>query len=323
MPEATGIHAHERYKLGHIPHDPARATLTVSLRDDAPAPPASIDHSGDVRPWPMFKNDAIGDCGPACEGHAIELTTKDLTGTEAALTDDEIVAFYSDVSGYVPGDDSTDVGVSMDDMLSKERKDGLAGRKPVAYGMVKNTTDNLKRAIDAFGCLHGAATLQTAQQDQTDNGGPWDYVAHSGTWGGHAFTIVGYDDKGIILITWGMVMHATWAWVQHCLEELWAVIYAEHLGKKEFQANADVADIESQFHTLTGKDFPVPTPPAPAPPAPTPPTPDPGPTPAPPEPTPPAPDPSPSFLAQILAALKSLVQTIEDFIDGGPPTAHP
>lgn len=277
--KAQGIHDHDRYKTGLIPHDPERPTLRIDLRTDAPTPPPNIDWSKVIDNWPMFKNDALGDCGPACEGHAVELTSKVLAGTEANITDNDVVTFYSDVSGYNPATGENDNGVMMDDMLSHERKDGLAGRKPVAYGLVHVSKDNIKRAINAFGCLHAGVTLQVAQQQQTDNGGPWDYVSGSDTWGGHAILLVGYNDQGVILISWGMALLATWAWVSHCLDEIWAVIYQEHLGTEQFEVNADVSDIEIQFKALTGDDFPVPGGPTPTPPAP-------GPEPTPPQPAP-------------------------------------
>ena len=151
--------------------------------------------------------------------------------------------------------------------------------------------------------------LDVAQQHQTDQGGPWDYVP-SGTWGGHAVVGVAYDSSptgtDITVVTWGKTLGMTLSFEQKQVAEAWVVLWPEHLGSKEFMAGVDVAALAKDYEALTGKSFPAPLPPAPAPP----PAPNPGPTP------PPNPVPGPD------AADKAFAKVLKPWAQGWHPFTH-
>jgi hypothetical protein len=92
------------------------------------------------------------------------------------------------------------------------------------------------------------------------------------------------------------------------------VIWPEHLGRAEFQAGIDMAQLAADYQALTGKVLPMPEPtPTPAPtPAPTPePTPEPTPAPTP-TPEPPAPTPTPAPVDP----WAEFIEAIEDWTEG-------
>jgi hypothetical protein len=157
----------------------------------------------------------------------------------------------------------------------------------VVYAQVNVANlDEVYAAIAIFGTLHLGVDLHLAQQAQTDAGGPWDYVASSGDWGGHAVlggfytsdTTAGRPDVSVI--TWGKPLGTTDAFWKNQAQEAWVVIWPEHLSQQSFLAGVDQAKLAADYQALTNQPLPVPPSPAPVPP---------GPIPVPPGPVPPAP----------------------------------
>jgi len=140
--------------------------------------------------------------------------------------------------------------------------------------------DEVRAAVALFGGVLFGVDLQTAQQQQTDDG-LWDYNPSS-EWGGHAIVAGAFDSLATHYqadlggITWAMPIGMTDAFLQHQLDECWAVVFAEHLKDDAFLAGVNVAALEEAYTTLTGRPFPN-VDPGPGPgPVPTPPPDDPG-----------------------------------------------
>lgn len=77
-----------------------------------PAPPAIIDYTGPARSplSNVYCNDSIGCCVVSGMAHLVGLFTGNAGGPPLTLTDAQIIALYSAIGGYVPGDPSTDNG---------------------------------------------------------------------------------------------------------------------------------------------------------------------------------------------------------------------
>lgn len=278
-------------KLGRLPADPNRPKLKLGprLTGAIPAHPTRVDNASLVGAWGMLANDRFGVCGPAALAHQRMQVLKYLTGVDYTASVDDVFALYRLCNpDFDPATGAGDNGVVLQDMLDQATRHGYAGVKPVAYAQVDHTNvDEMRAAVAVFGSLLYGVDLQTAQQTQTDNGGPWDY-APSGEWGGHAVLAVEYTSSAsgsdIGVVTWGEVLGTTDRFEQHQLGECWAVIWPEHLQSKEFLSGLDVAGLAADYEALTGRPLPFPEPgpqPQPGPtPSPVPPGPAPGPDPA-------------------------------------------
>jgi hypothetical protein len=268
-------------KLGRRPPKNAPALrLADFLTGQVPAHPAAADHFANISEWGLWSNDTIGDCGPVSFYNLRKLVTAYAAGVEAQPTQDDVFALYKLVNpDFDPETGTGDNGVDMQTMLELALKHEVCG-PGVMLGFAKvdvSNLDEVRAATSIFGgVLHGV-DLETAQQAQTDAGGPWDYK-RSGEWGGHAILSGRYTDPAGTtqdrtgVVSWGEVVDCTDAFETHQLEECWVVLFQEHLDHPAFQEGVDVTALASAYESLTGRPFPVrpspdpqPEPPAPAP----------------------------------------------------------
>lgn len=295
-----GIHDHETLKLGLQPHDKSAEQL-LALDWAAGQPPAYAprrDNLLHVRIG-LDANDRFGDCGPtSCDNHR-RITKLSLTGVEVDAGLDEVFDLYrrSGNPHFDPATGADDNGVSMPVLLGALRSGGLGGEKIVAYARLRDTSDaSLFAAIDYFGAVLLAVSLQTAQQTQSEGPNPiWDYSS-SPDWGGHAVVAAAYDaEAGFVDVgSWGMRVRTTSAFRAKQLDEVWVPIWTDTIGDHRFQEAVDLPTLASLFKDLTGGELPIPTPPAPAPP-----TPEPDPAPVTPVPVPEPPKPQPGLVLNI------------------------
>lgn len=187
--------------------------------------PAKIDNYSAIKDWGMMANDRLGDCTCAGAGHMIQAWTKLSCDKEIVLPDSDIVAAYSAITGYTPTDPNTDQGAVEMDVLDYWRKTGIAGHKIEAHAVVETSSEyQVKLAIYLFGALYAGAELPLSAQDQRS----WTVVpgpsGRAGSWGGHAFPLLGYDAHHATCITWGAPLRMTWSWWKKYADEAHAVL---------------------------------------------------------------------------------------------------
>jgi len=246
---------HGPIKLGRKPARTDKRTLKLGkYLTGLWAPPENSGYAGKVPAFPMFGNDELGDCVIAAAGHLIQ----DWTANAESLctpSENQILAAYEDVSGYVAGDPSTDNGCVMLDALKYWRNTGIGGHKIDAFVSVDITNQaEVKQAIWLFGgCFVGLNLPITAQQTFPGiNGCPvWDVPQDTtgdgapGSWGGHCVPLVAYgvdqqNHAGTQLVTWATIYDATWRFLKLYGSEAWAIL------SKDFIAANGVAP--SGFH---------------------------------------------------------------------------
>lgn len=261
------------YPLGR--RSPKRAPavkLSRALTGVIPTHPDKVDHFSTVSDWGMYGNDHFGVCGPTGVANQRKQITRYLSGAEVSPTQDDVFDLYrrSGNPGFDPATGADDNGVDLQTMCEALLSGGIGGVKPIAFAQVDHTNlDEVRAAIAIFGSVLLGVDLELAQQTQTGNG-LWDY-RRSSEWGGHA-VLAGRYSSGpdrTAVITWAEVVNVTDAFFAHQLDEVWAVIWPEHLGTVEFQQGVDLAGLAADYEALTGRPFPVepapvPTPPAPA-----------------------------------------------------------
>ena len=285
--------------LGLLPPKNAPA-LRLALTGTVPAHPTAADHLSAVPAWGLYGNDRYGVCGPTSVANYIRLVTRYLTGAELDVTQDDVFDLYrrSGNPNFDPADPGGpgDGGVDMQTMLEALTAGGIGGgHRPLAFAKLNHDDPaELQAAISIFGGVLLGVVLQDAQQTQTDNHGPWDYVP-SGQWGGHAVLAGAYTGHtyggDVAVVTWAQVIGCTDSFIGHQVQEAWVVIMPEHLDHPGFQEGVNLAALSADYTALTGRPFPQPTP---------------GPTPTPTPPPPPAPGPPAGPAPADLALVKAV-----------------
>ena len=278
----------------------ARAVqLSRVLTGVVPAHPVAADQLGRLGGgWQMLGNDQAADCVAVTWANVRRLVTAVCGGAEHYPTQDQVWAVYktqnprfdpngtADTNG--PGSDADggmDIQTLLEYLVSHGGPDGV---KAVGFAAVNlQNAEEVKAAISIFGYVWTGINVLDANQQEFEDGQPWDYVRSSPVDGGHSVITGGYGPAGTgplggdeRFITWAEEASFTDAYWRREVEEAWVVIWPEHLTHPAFQAGIDLAAFAADYTAITGKPFSVVVPPAPAP-APTPtPTPSPTPTPA-------------------------------------------
>jgi hypothetical protein len=259
-PAARSIdYSHMPLGKRHARHDPRVPALATYVPLSAlPAPPNSVDWFSRVDDWGMMKNDALGDCTCAAVGHAI-LQWTTFASTPRRLSDDDVVQLYEAVGGYNPADKSTDQGAVEVDVLNYWLNRGVDGDALTAYASIEiGNITAIKDAIHWFGNVYiGLALPLSAQTQEVWSVPPGGAVGlgASGSWGGHAVPVVGYDQRGLLCVTWGQLKRMTYQfWSAYC-DEAYALLskdFIEATGKTPDgvdweQLQADMQSLKTGF----------------------------------------------------------------------------
>ena len=247
-----------KLKLGKQParHDP-RTLLFASYTTPAlPAPPASLDLTTSVKaPWGMMDNAQVGDCTCAAAGHLLMEWSANAQTKMFTPSDAQIIAAYSAITGYNPKTGANDNGAVELDVLNYWRKTGIARHKIGAF--VALEPSNHTHVMDAVyifeGCYIGLQLPISAQGQQIwavppqGTSGP----GAPGSWGGHAVPVVGYDARGLTVVTWGQLLRMTWPfWEAYC-DEAYAIISNDYLDKsKKTPSGFDLAALQADLKSL-------------------------------------------------------------------------
>jgi hypothetical protein len=245
------------YKLGKKPgvvEDPRTFKVTQLLDIDA-FPPVMKEWriAVKLREWPMFANDRYGCCVFATHAHRV-MAQEWSSGRrdKLSITTDQVLSFYAAVTGFRMDEPSTDNGAYLIDALRYLRSTGFGLEYDISthtvfgYARVDDIgpTDEFKRSAHLFGglTLGLALPVRAQSQDIWDDTGLDDWQDRPYSWGGHSVEMVGYNSKGITLVTWGMEQRATWSWVERYCDEAWAVIsedFINRLGRTPQGFNVD------------------------------------------------------------------------------------
>jgi hypothetical protein len=222
------------YKLGRLAPKPHPKTLSLAkyLAPELPAPAEKVfrEYKTPAAAKQMFGNDTIGDCTCAGAANMLILATSH-TGAVVIPTLAQVIAMYSAVSGYVPGDASTDNGAAMTDVLAYLQSTGLAGHKILGWAAIDpaNLTHR-KLACQIFGGTYVGVNLPASAQSQFP--GPWEVVPNDPIEGGHCIIRPGYGAAGDDYVTWGnWNVKASAAWSAAYVEEEYALITEDWLFK--------------------------------------------------------------------------------------------
>ncbi|MGH3002672.1 MAG: hypothetical protein ACRDM1_08450 [Gaiellaceae bacterium] len=238
-------------KLGKLPVRTDVRTLHLARyvdRAELPPPPATLDLTGRVRDWPMYGNDRVGDCTTAAAGHMIEAWTAEGRGRVVEISEASVLRAFDEVK--VPDPVTGEDGAVELDVLKLWRKQGIGRHKIGAYAAVSTHDHELTRTgAWLFGGVYiGLAMPVTAQRQEV-----WDWTgslvgdAKPGSWGGHAVDVVGFDDSGLTVVTWGALKRMTWRfWDRYC-DEAYCILSSDFLAKGEAPNGFDLATLKADL----------------------------------------------------------------------------
>ncbi len=250
-------------KLGKKPArvDPRTIQLDKII-PSLPSPPPACDFSGGLTQFGMMLNgpnsygqgvpsDGLGDCVPAHVAHGVQVARLNSPSGIVTPPDIAILMLYVKSCGYVIGNESTDQGGVIIDVLNyarqnapwmKKKRWGQAGgghKHPwqlLAYtDPALRDTLHLQQAIATFQVVSLGLQLPVTAQSQT--GSLWDVVGNPqsdpnsqpGSWGGHAVVLIGYRMVGGVLqflcITWGQLQWMTAQFISTYGDEAHALLY--------------------------------------------------------------------------------------------------
>ena len=188
-------------KLGKKPATvDARDLLFANYRTEAALPPHPKTFGHDtIIPadgWQMLANDSVGCCVFSGFAHLVMLWNK-IRGVDVVFSNESVLSDYSAVTGYVPGDPSTDQGTDVREALKYFRSTGVidaSGKRHKIAAFVALSAADLSQAAEAAWLFAGIApgfNLPQSAETQFDDNKPWSVVRGSPTVGGHFVPVVG------------------------------------------------------------------------------------------------------------------------------------
>ena len=242
-------------RLGKRPavHDPKGRTLKLaSILKELPPIPPKWDYDDSCKiPTPMFLNDQYGDCVMAGRGHQ----TLRFENTEQCriipISDNEIKTEYFKETG------GEDQGLVVLDSLKLWKNEGwiAAGQKLTIDAFARIDPKNHQEVRAAIYLLTGVGIgveLPRSAQDQFEQGVPWT-VPGFWNWsgkrilGGHYIYLCGYNDQGVIAVTWGAKTLITWPFIDKYADEMFAMV--DNRNKPD--SPIDVQKLESYLNEVS------------------------------------------------------------------------
>lgn len=203
-------------KLGRKPTilKPNTLHLAKYINKSVISPPPDAAAWGKEGRYGMLGNDTVGNCVVAGMYHTTQDWIEDNGGTFDPTTDDAL-ATYSALTGYVPGDESTDQGTDPVQAMEYWKNTGILGHKIVDYLQVDPTDQTqIRVGIWLFGSVGFAWNVPAYAMTQFNAGKPFD-IDDSGDQtveGGHWTPMNGYGSDPLLsanVVTWGALTSMT------------------------------------------------------------------------------------------------------------------
>lgn len=155
-------------------------------------------------------------------------------GTKTTFTDKAVLRAYSDVTGYVPGNEATDQGTEVREALKYRRDTGILDSKGTAHkigAFVKlepGNTEHLLEALYLFGAVGIGIRFPESAWAQFDAGIPWRIVSGSAIEGGHYIPLVARRYR-LVCVTWGKLQEMTLGFYRKHADEAWGILSEDML----------------------------------------------------------------------------------------------
>lgn len=222
-------------RLGRLPHDVAALAEAPRHRFAVVQPPRVLDRSSVELIPGLYGNDRYPDCTAVALANAARGVAA-LNEFGLVIDSAKPLAFYGSCVGDPPNLAATD-GAVMLDVLDRQCAKGfdvgpqeLVGR----YGVLPHDRTTMALAMARLGTLYLGVTLYERDMQLVDTSKIWDVADgrdDGQVVGGHAVFAWDYDGRRdtdtVRLGTWGAWQRATWSWLEHRLDEAYAVVWRQ------------------------------------------------------------------------------------------------
>jgi hypothetical protein len=249
-----------------------RLSLGNYLGHSLPAPPATCDYTKAAAAAlsQMYDNDTLGDCVIAGMAHVVGVLTGNAGTPPFIYTNAQIIALYSTIGGYVPGDPSTDNGCNEETALNYWENNGApSGSNQIAGWLAVNPADpsEYRAALWLFENLYFGLELPDAwitPEPPSASGFVWNVAGAPDPDNGHCVAGVGYHAQGVVIDTWGMTGTMTDAAIaKYCAKRahgsLYTVVSQDAINKATQKAPTgfDWSQLVADFDSMGGKVKPA------------------------------------------------------------------
>jgi hypothetical protein len=221
-------------RFGKLPLRRAATTLPLSnyLRPSYVPSPAVWAWERAI-PYGVLGNSELGDCVPAACAH-LELNWRVVTNQPIEITDEQVIADYSAVGNYVPGDPASDRGCVMIDAMHFGLRTGFVGRPPwqTFASLDVQNTDQIKVAVYTFGGAIIGFVVPQSMADEINSGTDptWKSIPNDKPSGeGHCVTVLGYGRSGLAVVSWGKIYRTSWNFWLQWVDEAYCCISKDWL----------------------------------------------------------------------------------------------
>jgi hypothetical protein len=155
-----------------------------------------------MAPRIMGNNDLIGDCVETAAANAVQ-TKYARNGTYGPISNGYVEGLYSAITGYVPGNPSTDLGTDPNALFYywQSTRIGMY-RLASAIRLNPQSEPDIRTAIVETGGVMLIVELATEQQNQR----VWMPAGVPGSWGGHAVWADSFAGALTFSTSWGEAM---------------------------------------------------------------------------------------------------------------------
>lgn len=208
--------------------------------------------------WGMLGNDQVGDCVIAGADHETMLFNARAGRFTAPFREADAIADYSQITGYVQGDPSTDQGTNVEDAmrfrLATGMRDSMGARHKIGgYAHLPlGHPDHVRYAIAHLSAVGVGVQFPRSAMDQFNAGKPWTVHTASPIEGGHYVPLVGYDPRHVWCVTWGRLQPMSWGFLRHYCDEAYAILSLELLnGAGTSPEGLDLAALRADLQTAS------------------------------------------------------------------------
>ena len=222
----------ETLKLGKLPAKYDKRTIKLSsiLRKKLlPELPKTYNLDvalGGIDDNRMFGNDKYGDCVIAARAHQTLRFEKYEQGIQPFISDEEVIDQYFDETGGL------DSGLYLLLSLRQWRKEGwkVGGQTYTIYAFASvnwKKHNEVKHCIHLLGGVNFGMLVYQTDIDQFNASEDWHLTGNDGALqGGHGVYAYayGYDDQGIVCMTWGKRQRMTWDFWDKRVDEAYGIV---------------------------------------------------------------------------------------------------
>jgi hypothetical protein len=205
--------------------------------------------------WGMMGNDTAGDCVWADSGHHLMLRTANAAGQIVIPTAQEVLACYSAVTGYMPGNTATDVGTNEVDAMAYLKSVGLLGHKSDDYGTIDPLNqDHVRWCVQLFGECRLGILVTPGMIQQFEDKQPWTRLLNDATPDGHDVPIVYCDPNWAYVITWAGEQRVAWSLLANpnFVDEAHAELYFDWIREQgTAPSNLDLNQLDADLRYIS------------------------------------------------------------------------